>query len=882
MKRFYMKRYLPAFFLLSLLILGNKSEISAATITSNVVSMGDWDDPATWAGGIVPGSTDDVIIANGAIVSLNSDAVINSLTIGQSSSSSFTTLLIEDGFTLNVSGNCEIVSGATFPPTEYSIYVGSFSGTGIGSSLTIGGDLSINALSNTTGGINLVGEGNIYLAGNMLLPNNKGFLNADVSSSVFLNGTSSQQIFIGSGGSGNSISYNNLVIQGDSVYFNSSSNIGIIEGDLSIETGAFDNSNRNISIAGNISVAEGSSIYIRGASSQITSATGTGTITLDGKAYIQHSSGISGTFNNFNAGNIAFGTTASLEFIGSSAQSTGLASFSTPTFSSVIISNTAGTTLDVSFITGDLLVSSGAIFNASGYNIEINGDLIVDASGSITAPDTVLFANGSGSTTSGVVQFENVVADQAVNFAGADTVNGVLTLNAASSVSGSLAINLNTGYVDPSGTASISGNINFFKSVSHNNYSYLSFPVSTTVANIKSAGFQTLYAFDQSLASPWVNLANSTTLSPDGTGYACGIINGTPEVSVTGAYDNTKTSVSLTLNSTGAVDGNAGYNMIGNPYPFNMDWDLLMLNEPDASDLYAGIYYNIGGSYQSYISGVPSGGNIIPPFQGFMVYLSNSTGSPTSSSFEFNRGSAATGSDEGTKALYRTTPITDVLKLEVDNGEFSDATYIRLTDDATTEFDGDLDAFKWKSTGNVPSFYSYLGQNIYSINSVPATFDTYSMPLALEAKVAGSYSITLSEEYAYYLPYEILLEDKHLGIMHSLSSNPEYSFETDLTESIGRFAIHFKNPVITSDIQAQYSDVRVFSNHNKVFVEGLSIDETSSQIKVFDLTGRELKSFNNVDIRNKSFTFDILSEAGVYIVNIQSGNKTYSEKVVIY
>lgn len=929
MNLFHMKRYLLAVFLIPVTMFGTLKDAKSADITSNASGL--WSSTTTWVGGVVPGPGDNVFIANTHQVLADLSTTVSSVTIGDSDPLAIAELYINENVIFEVTGDLYIYSGGTtggFPPTSYSKLLQVGFPLGTNSSLIIGGDLINAATGNTFASIIMSGSSELFLSGNFTLPNGFGTFTPN-SSTVYLDGSGTQELFIGNTSA--NVFYNNLTIQGGDIILNSSANTGQIAGNLNIESGTFDNSSRTVNVSGTLSVAVGSSIFVRGTNTPVSPST---SLSLDGLLVTQNSTGFSGAIGGLAEANISIGTTASLEYIGSASQTSGLALFSTtPTFSSVTFGNTAVTTLDNSIITDDLVISSGSTLNAGlvGNEIEINNTwtnngtfvpgnstltfngtasfaasasesfytLNVGASGIVTAPTTlniagdltvesggtfnnnggtVVFDGGTTSTTSGVGQFENVTLDQGVTFAGADTINGVLAINATSTISGSLALDLNTGYVDPSGTSSISGAINFFKSVSHNDYTYLSFPVNTTVSNLKANGFQRVFAFDQSQSQPWISQANATTLNSDGTGYACGVLNGTPEVTISGSYDNTRTNVSVTVNSSGAVGGNTGFNIIGNPYPFNLDWDLLMLNEPDASDLYAGIYYNVGGSYLAYIGGVPSGGNIIPPMQGFMVYLSNSTGSPTSSTFNFNRGSA----DAGTKALYRTTPITDVLKLEVGNGDLSDATYIRLTDDATTEFDGDLDAFKWKSSGNTPSFYSYLGQNIYAINSVPATFDLFSLPLAFEAKVAGSYSIKLSEEYAYYLPYEIILEDKYLGVMYSLSSNPEYTFETDLTENIGRFTLHFSNPVITSDIQGRNSDVRVFSSETKVFVEGLNVDEPSSLIKVFDLTGRELKSFNDVDIRNKSFTFDILNEAGIYIITIQQGNNSYSEKVVIY
>ncbi|MDP3913344.1 MAG: HYR domain-containing protein [Bacteroidota bacterium] len=93
--------------------------LPAVAITSTATG-GNWSDAATWKNGVVPGAGDDVIIANGATVTIDADSpALGSLTIGQGSSG----ILQFDAVaarTVSVSGIVTIHSGATFrsaPPT---------------------------------------------------------------------------------------------------------------------------------------------------------------------------------------------------------------------------------------------------------------------------------------------------------------------------------------------------------------------------------------------------------------------------------------------------------------------------------------------------------------------------------------------------------------------------------------------------------------------------------------------------------------------------------------------------------------------------------------------------------------------------------------------
>jgi hypothetical protein len=88
------------------------SELLAGTITSTATG-GKWSATTTWVGGVVPGAADDVIIANGATVTIDANITVASITVGQGTSGTLTFDNVAKRI-VTVSGNVTVAAGGTF------------------------------------------------------------------------------------------------------------------------------------------------------------------------------------------------------------------------------------------------------------------------------------------------------------------------------------------------------------------------------------------------------------------------------------------------------------------------------------------------------------------------------------------------------------------------------------------------------------------------------------------------------------------------------------------------------------------------------------------------------------------------------------------------
>jgi hypothetical protein len=98
------------FLFIAVLVLA--TALQAGTITSTATG-GKWSATTTWVGGVVPGASDDVVIANGATVTIDANVTVASITVGQGTSGTLTFDNVAKRV-VTVSGNITVATGGTF------------------------------------------------------------------------------------------------------------------------------------------------------------------------------------------------------------------------------------------------------------------------------------------------------------------------------------------------------------------------------------------------------------------------------------------------------------------------------------------------------------------------------------------------------------------------------------------------------------------------------------------------------------------------------------------------------------------------------------------------------------------------------------------------
>ena len=232
------------------------------------------------------------------------------------------------------------------------------------------------------------------------------------------------------------------------------------------------------------------------------------------------------------------------------------------------------------------------------------------------------------------------------------------------------------------------------------------------------------------------------------------------------------------------MEGDDGWNLISNPYPCEISWDNVLLNNVGAS-----AYVWNGIQYDEHIQG---DGYIIPSGQGFWVKAS------LNGTVTFRESDKVSASS--TFHRMASSPSYPQLTLNMSGNGYSDLAEVRFQDDATTTFDYALDAYKMDGHQNAPHL-STIAVNGFelAINSYPNLTQSYDIPVVARCVASGAYQLQVESLSGFPSSSCIFLEDVLTGISYDLRSTPTINFtQTGTSSSSTRFIIHIGAPVALS------------------------------------------------------------------------------------
>lgn len=599
---------------------------------------------------------------------------------------------------------------------------------------------------------------------------------------------------------------------------------------------------------------------------------------------------------------------------------------------------------------GGLDIRSGATLTQTANTLTVNGSVMISGTFVPNAAATLALGTTAPTTLSmgtGTRTLENLtVGNSGVSLQGP----GKLQLRRLLTLDGVLTTNGNslTLLSDAAGTAmvvnNVGGSVNGTVTVQRyldpsanpdQGYRHFSTPVTnTTVADFTTrvgarfiattnpaynsapdpalpgavVPFPNVFGYDDSRVNPAFPVfergyfspgANTDPLVP-GRGYSL-YIDGNAKLDFVGSLGNG--DVTVPVQNTNGLS-TSGWNLLGNPYPAPLDWDLVAPATLTAAGLNTQVSVfkseqpfstagALDGVYLTYANGMGSLTNgLIPMAQGFFVRHA----AVGSSSLTMTNAMRATTYANPSHFRSTTTDTRPMVQLAVRHAgrTSADRTTVYFENGATDNADRFYDGYKIRSTGSMPSVFTLTpnGDEL-AVNGLPALDPaaTTVVPLGVAVTATGSYKLDLDQLANVPAGVQVQLRDALTGTRQDLLTNPSYAFSMDAGFRGPRFSLVFNPAAGPTGTAATLADatVQVYPNpvarnaELRVVLANLPATAASVRATLLDNLGRVV-SRTALAVTNGT-TDGSLSTAGlapgVYSLRVQAGSATTVRRVVV-
>ena len=530
-----------------------------------------------------------------------------------------------------------------------------------------------------------------------------------------------------------------------------------------------------------------------------------------------------------------------------------------------------GTTLNIA---GDLDMQSGSTNFLNGF-LDVEGNITnsgtATSSGSYVyiggnwdnslgtynyaAGDSITFDGITASTISGATEWNILTIDNTAGVtvsSGAQDVYGILNIVSGTFTTGSLVTlksNSTTGtaQMDDLESGDISGNLNVERllSMTTQGWREITSPVQGTVIldwqnnGIDFSGFTNstfptfpfvnAYTYFEPNAlgdknNGWV-AANDANSDPTGPSSGHRVYMDATDFTLSVAGNPYKGSQVLNVTQTGGAgtgDEQNGWNLIGNPYPCTVDWDLLSSGDKNNIEDAIWIWNATVGNYGLYNTSGSTNNvtNEIAHSQAFWVKAISNTGSVT-----FNESDKVRSDKPFVKSFPDNENMIVSLTSTVNN--FKDELVIKRQAGASLFYDLGLDFSKLftELPDEAPSLSVLTNDNVHlSIASVDkSNSSTIQLMATAGLQSQGNYTLNFDIPSSFIEKGCIHLEDIHTGVITDLRVDSSYTFVSSDTTTVPRFLLHiFRDYDINSSPATCYG-----LDDGSIIIEGDSIDNNS-------------------------------------------------------
>lgn len=408
---------------------------------------------------------------------------------------------------------------------------------------------------------------------------------------------------------------------------------------------------------------------------------------------------------------------------------------------------------------------------------------------------------------------------------------------------------------------------------------YMSIPFATAPATFFNKG-TSVVCFDEP-SGEWVAPVEGTLNKMRGyiqTAKSSPEITGTTgNIELSGVLNTGAHSINLTR-----TEGKTGFNLVGNPYPSYLDWNLVTKNNV-SNTMWLRTKEGAEYKFYTYVANEGSGigspasvTNLIPPMQAFWVRVNTVAGG----SIAVENTMRAHKDVTGNILKAPKSESQKILRLQVNNGINSDETVIYFNPKASDNLDQYDAPKRSNSNPSIPEIFTQIGNETLVINGMNEIKYNTEIPIGFRTGQSNNFNLSINEFSNFENGTKIILKDKmNPSNEIELNESTSYNFTSDIsTNNTDRFSLTFKSPDFTTDFSQvkEISSVRLFvDSDNKITI----ISPDTFNYSILNTFGQEIQSGRS-DIRNITITG--LTVSGIYVVKISDdkGNK-YTSKVII-
>ena len=327
------------------------------------------------------------------------------------------------------------------------------------------------------------------------------------------------------------------------------------------------------------------------------------------------------------------------------------------------------------------------------------------------------------------------------------------------------------------------------------------------------------------------------------------------------------------------------WNLIANPYPSFINansatsgTNFMTTNFSNLHSSYAYIYgYDGDGTWTLYNNS--SSATYIAPGQAFFVASDDSGGNTVTFSEAMQ---TVTGSDDFINSDIVEDNFELVLKLYEGDTEI-DYTRFYFKDGLDTGLDIGYDAGHFNQEASLMSRLLEEDEGVgFVINAMGLdNVNDAIIPIVINREGGDNFRISI-DTFGIYAGTNVYLEDNQNGTMTLLNQEDFELTPQSTLSGAGRFYIHLTQETFSNeDATTNLLNVFKLDRNNFITVEGLSTESNQTNLKLYNILGKEILS---TTLLNNTNTQTISTEGlstGIYVIKLESGSNLLTKKIII-